>query len=209
MLQPSKPFYQVEEYLWREQRADIKNEYFDGQIYAMAGGSPEHSQIQANIILELGTLLRGKDCRVLTSDLKIGVEDKTGLKGRSGRKKSKDFITYPDASVICGQLEFYRKDRFTVVNPLILFEVLSPSTRNYDTNFKLEHYQRIPSLKAYIMLDSERVWVRSCLRIGDENRWILEEPLEDLADVLRLEALELEIPLRQLYERVEFAEAEE
>ncbi len=134
------------------------------------------------------------------------MENKTGLKGR---EKSKDFITYPDASVICGQLEFYREDRFTVANPLILFEVLSPSTRNYDTNFKLEHYQRIPSLKAYIMLDSERVWVRSYQRIGEENRWILEEPLENLADVLRLEAFGLEIPLRQLYERVEFDEAEE
>ncbi|NWJ44755.1 MAG: Uma2 family endonuclease [Chloroflexi bacterium] len=206
MFQPNKPFYPVEEYLWKEQRANIKNEYFDGQIYSMAGGSPEHSQIQANIILELGTLLRGKDCRVLTSDLKIGVEDKAELKARSGRKKSRDFITYPDASVICGQLQFYRGDRFTVANPLILFEVLSPSTRNYDTSFKLEHYQRITSLKAYIMLDSERIWVQSCQRIGDENRWILEEPLEDLEDVLRLEALGLEIPLSQLYERVEFEE---
>ncbi|MEI7554356.1 Uma2 family endonuclease [Candidatus Chlorohelix sp.] len=206
MFQPNKPFYQVEEYLWQEQRAKIKNEYFDGQIYSMAGGSPEHSQIQANIILELGTLLRGKDCRVLTSDLKIGVENKAELKVRSGQKKSRDFITYPDASVICGQLQFYRGDRFTVANPLILFEVLSPSTRNYDTSFKLEHYQRITSLKAYIMLDSESIWVQSCQRIGDENRWILEESLEDLEDVLRLEALGLEIPLSQLYERVEFEE---
>lgn len=208
MLQANRPYYRVEEYLWQEQRAEEKNEYFDGTIYAMAGGSVEHSQLQANLILELGTALRDRDCRVLTSDLKIGVEDKTELKGKGRRKKSKDFITYPAASVICGTLEFYKEDRYTIANPFILFEVLSPSTRNYDTGFKLEQYQKIPSLKAYIMIDSQQVWIRSCLRIGEQNRWILEEPLEDLEDVLRLEVLGIEIPLRLLYQKVDFEEFE-
>jgi Uma2 family endonuclease len=204
MLTPSRPFYTVEEYLWQEQRAENKNEYFDGTIYSRAGGSAEHSQIQSNIILELGTFLRGKDCRVLTSDLKIGVEGR----GPGGRKRSKgkDFITYPGASVICGPLEYFKEDQFTVANPVVLFEVLSPSSRNYDTSFKLENYQRIPSLKAYIMIESEWVWVRSCQRIGEENRWILDEPLEDLDDVLRIETLGFEVPLRHLYERIKFEE---
>lgn len=209
MLQPSRPFYTVEEYLWQEQRAEYKNEYFDGVIYAMAGGSVEHSQIQSNLILELGILLRNSDCRVLTSDLKVGVESKADLKGRGSRQKGKDFVTYPDVSVVCGALEFYKADEFTIANPLVLFEVLSPSTRNYDTSTKLEQYQRIPSLKAYIMVDSEQVWVRSWVRIGDENRWILEEPLEDLDDVLRVEVLNAEIPLRLLYARVEFNNPED
>ncbi|NWJ98351.1 MAG: Uma2 family endonuclease [Chloroflexi bacterium] len=205
MLPSGRPSYSVEEYLWQEERAASKSEYFDGTIYALAGGSPEHSQIQANIILELGTLFRGKDCRVLTSDLKIGVESKT----ERSRKKDKDFISYPDASVICGSLEFYKGNRYTIANPMILFEVLSPSTHSYDTSFKLEQYQRISSLKAYIMIDSERVWVRTCLRIGDQNRWILEEPLETLKETLRLEPLNIEIPLRLLYDRIEFTETED
>ncbi len=137
------------------------------------------------------------------------MEDTADSKGRSRRKKGKDFITYPDTSVICGPLQFYRYDRHTIANPLILFEVLSPSTHNYDTGFKLEQYQKIASLKAYIMLDSERVWVRSCLRLGEQNRWIMEEPLENLDDILRLEGLGIEIPLRLLYARVNVEEFED
>lgn len=201
-----RPYYTIEEYLWQEQRANQKNEYYDGTIYLMAGGSAEHSQIQANIILELGTALRDRDCRVLTSDFKVGMEDTPDSKGKSRRKKGGDFVTYPDASVTCGPLAYFREDRFTLANPLILFEVLSPSTRNYDLTFKFEQYQKIPSLKAYILIDSEKIWVRSCLRQAEQNRWIVEDPLEDLEDVLKLEVLNLEIPVRRLYQRVEFEE---
>ncbi len=170
MLEPNRPFFPVEEYLWEEQRADFKNEYFDGKIYAMAGESPEHSQIQVNLILELGTAFRGENCRVLTSDLEVGIEEKPGTQVGGGGKRG-----YPDASVVCGPVELFKGDRYTIANPLILFEVLSPSTRNYASNFKLEHYQRISSLKAYVMVDSERIWVRNCQRLGDHNRWVLEE----------------------------------
>lgn len=209
MLEANRPYYPVEEYFWQEQRAEQKNEYYDGTIYGMAGGSAEHSQMQSNIILEVGTALRERDCRVLTSDLKVGVEAKIEAKARGRRKKSKDFIGYPDASVLCGPLEFFKEDRYTIANPLVLFEVLSLSTRNYDTSFKLEQYQKIPTLRAYIMADSEQIWVRNCQRIGDENRWILEEPLEDLEDVLYIEALEVKLPLRLLYARIKFEELED
>jgi Uma2 family endonuclease len=204
--QIDQPYYTVEEYLWQEQRARHKNEYFDGAIYGMAGGSAEYSQIQSNLILEVGAALRGTACRILTSDFKVGMEDNPDSKGRSRRKRGKDFITYPDASLICGPLEYFREDRFTLANPLVLFEVLSPSTHNYDLTFKFEQYQKIASLKAYILIDSEKVWVRSCLRQAEQNRWIIEDPLEDLEDVLKLEMLNIEIPLRLLYERVEFDE---
>ena len=209
MLQANRPSSTVEEYLWQEQRADGKHEYYDGTSYAMVGGSAEHSQLQSNIILEVGTALHDRDCRVLTSDLKIGVEGAAAAKGSGRRKKSKDFITYPAASVICGPLQFYKEDRYTVSNPVVLFEVLSPSTRNYDMGFKLEQYQKITSLQAYVMIDSERVWFRSCLRLGEGNRWILEEPLEDWDDVLRLESLAIEVPLRLLYNRLEFEELDD
>ncbi len=210
MFQANRPHYNVEEYLWQEQRAEQKNEYYDGTIYSMAGGSVEHSQLQSNIILEIGSVLRDRDCRVLTSDLKIGVgvAEETKARGTARPKKSKDFITYPDASIICGPLEYYRGDRYTIANPQVLFEVLSPSTRNYETGFKLEQYQKIPALKAYIMIDSQQVWVRSCLRIGEQNRWVLEEPLENLTDTLRLEVLQIDIPLSLLYAKIEFDQSE-
>ncbi|HEX2916581.1 MAG TPA: Uma2 family endonuclease [Chloroflexia bacterium] len=202
-------YYTVEEYLWEEQRSEIKRDYYKGQVYAMAGGSADYSRIAINLTTELTVALRGRDCEAFNSDLKVGIASAPSLnrKGRAKKPESEDFITYPDASVVCGSLEYYKGDHYTIANPSLLFEVLSPSTRNYDRSFKLEQYQKIPSLQAYVMIDSEQVRVECYTRLGS-GQW-LQQTLLNLDDVLTLEALGISLPLKMLYERVVFEADEE
>lgn len=124
------------EYVLLEEMSTVKHEYLDGQAWAMAGGSPQHAAIAGNVIGHLRQSLKGKRCRVFTSDLRVRVVE-TGLG------------TYPDASVICGDIELDSEDpkRHTAVNPIFLLEVLSPTTADYDAGEKLEHYKRIESLR--------------------------------------------------------------
>jgi Uma2 family endonuclease len=204
MAQSNYQYLTVEEYLWQEQRAEVKHDYQHGQAYNMAGGSPEHSQIAVNLTGELRTRLRGQGCQVFNSDLKIGVGGNLRVKGQK-RLPNDEFITYPDASVVCGQFKFYKDDHGTLANPTVLFEVLSPSTRNYDRSIKLEYYRKLPDLLAYIMIDSERIWVEQYHR-ATPNSWQVDTPLEELKATLRIEALNIEIPLTVLYEGIQFEE---
>lgn len=204
MAQPIQHYTAVEEYLGQEQHASVKHDFFNGQIYNMAGGSPEHSVVAVNLTSELRILLRGKNCQVFNSDLKIGIAGQPKKKNQK-RQPDDEFVTYPDATVVCGQLEFYKEDRQTVSNPTVLFEVLSPSTRNYDRSTKLEYYRKLPSLQAYVMIDSERVWVEIYER-ASENSWQVSEPLEDLTASFHLACLNLDLSLASLYENIDFIE---
>ena len=127
-----------EEYLAALEVSELRLEYLDGEIFAMAGGSPEHGMIAARVIQALGRSLPER-CRVLTSDVRIRIEA-TGLS------------TFPDVSVVCGDLERSAGDRNAVVNPCLVVEVLSPSTEEYDRGEKLRHYQAIPSLRAVLLV---------------------------------------------------------
>ena len=118
----------------------IKHEFFDGAIYAMAGGTPEHAAIAANVIATLHAQLLGGPCRVYSADLRVRVPA-TGL------------TTYPDVTVVCGERETDPEDSNTVVNPTLIVEVLSPSTAEYDRGEKLAHYQQIASLREVVLVD--------------------------------------------------------
>ncbi len=139
------------EYLEFEESQSARHEYLDGEIFAMAGGSPEHSALSASVATQLANQARGGPCRVHASDLRIRVLA-TGL------------ATYPDVSVIRGPWERDPESARTVVNPAIVIEVLSPSTAASDRGEKLEHYRRIPSLRAIALVASDRrdveVWSR-------------------------------------------------
>lgn len=207
MHQPDQQYYRVEEYLWEEQRSPFKREYLKGQVYAMAGGSLEHSVIAVNLVSELRSQLRGSGCQVFNSDLKVATPGNTRPKGR--KRKDDEFITYPDASVICGLPQYYNEDRYTIANPIALFEVLSPSTRVYDRNTKAEEYKKIPGLAYYVMLDSEQVWVE-CRKRVDQDSWIELAPLENLEDILHLSLnQEIVLSLVALYEGINFEDDEE
>jgi Uma2 family endonuclease len=130
--------YTYREYLALEDSANVKHEYFNGEIYAMAGGTLEHAALSAAIISALSAALRGGTCRVFTSDLRVRVLA-TGL------------TTYPDVTVVCGEAERDPENASTVVNPKVLIEVLSDSTAAYDRGEKLEQYKRIESLEAVLL----------------------------------------------------------
>ena len=208
MVQPNQQYYRVEEYLWEEQRSPSKREYFKGQVYAMAGGSLEHSLIAVNLVSELRSQLRGSGCQVFNSDLKVATPGNTRGKGRK-RKEGDEFVTYPDAGVICGTVGYYKDDRYTIANPIALFEVLSPSTRVYDRNTKAEEYKKIPNLTYYVMIDSEQVWVECRQRVNQDD-WVELAPLESLEDSLPLSLnKEIVLSLSALYEGVTFEDEEE
>lgn len=130
--------YPYAQYLVALGDSQIKLEYFEGEIYAMAGGTPEHAQLGANVIV---LLKRGlpPGCTVFTSDLKVLIE-------------SADLATFPDASMVCGPLADAPHDPNAVTNPTLVVEVTSPSTENYDRIEKLRSYQQLPSLNAVLLV---------------------------------------------------------
>lgn len=175
--------YTIQEYVQLEEYANVKHEFLDGQIYAMAGGTPEHGTYAANVIRMLGTQLVGKPCRVQTSDVRIRVQA-SGLD------------TYPDVSVICGRAERDPEDRNAIINPTVLVEVTSASTEGYDRGGKLEHYKRIPALSevVFIAQDAKRVDV---VRRREDGTWstLSAGPGERL----RLESIDCDLVVDEVY----------
>lgn len=144
--------YTFADYARLEAESSTRHEFLDGEIYAMAGGTPEHAALAMAVGSALLERLRGGPCRVFTSDLRVRVKE-TGL------------TTYPDVTVVCGPTERDPESPTTVLNPRVLVEVTSDSTARYDRNEKLWHYKRIPSLDAIIIVSHEQrrieTWVRS------------------------------------------------
>jgi Uma2 family endonuclease len=129
--------YTYEEYRFLEEESSIRHEYLGGEIYAMAGGTPEHARLAAAIIEALGRTMR-RGCHTFTSDLRV-------------RVPASGLSTYPDAAVVCGPTERAHDDPLAVVNPVLLVEVTSSSTEEYDRGEKLEHYQKLPSLREVLI----------------------------------------------------------
>jgi Uma2 family endonuclease len=185
-----------QDYYRIERDADWRSEYFDGEMFAMAGGSPMHSLVKSNVITSLNVALRrrGSACRTFDSDLRVRVP-KTGLR------------TYPDASVICGPLTYDDDDddddaKQTVTNPTLVVEVLSPSIESYDRGTKFSHYQSIPSLKQFVLVSLASVQVETFLRM-DDGTWQYSRVFGAEAAVA-LDLIEVSIPLSEIYQGVEF-----
>lgn len=171
------------EFLAREEMAPCKHEYLNGVVYAMAGGTIEHSNIGGNIFAALKAHLRGKPCRPLNSDLLIHL-----------RHGADECFYYPDTSVICGPAD--PKARF-VDSPTVIFEVLSPSTARFDTGEKKDAYLRCESLQAYVLVHSEKVEVTIHTRRADG--WDTVR-YDETSDTLPLPCIECELPLAEIYE---------
>jgi Uma2 family endonuclease len=153
--------YTRAEYIALERMSNVRHEYLDGAIYAMSGGTREHAAIAANVIVALGVGLRGRPCAVHSSDLRIRILD-TGLD------------TYPDVSVVCGRAELDAEDRTVITNPVVLVEVTSPSTADYDRGEKLAHYKRIPSLRDVVLI-SHREKLIEVVRREADGTWTRHE----------------------------------
>lgn len=182
-----------EEYLERERQADYKSEYWNGKIVAMAGGSEQHSLISVNISGELRARLKDKPCRTYSSDLRV----------RTTRTR----YFYPDISVVCGEPEFADEAADMLTNPGVLVEVLSPSTEDKDRGLKFVFYQQIPMLTDYVLVSQDEPLIEHYARQGND-RWLLTN-LRGLDAVLRLPSIGCELPLSEVYARVEFPPAEE
>lgn len=178
------------EYVERELQADFKSEYHGGEVLAMSGGSIDHSRIIRNLARRLSERLQGKPCEPFESNLRTYVREY-------------DRAFYPDAQVICGPIEYHDGDRnrTTVVNPSIIFEVLSPGALNYDRGDKMRAYLTIPSLKQYVLIESTTAYVELLTRRDDG--W-LRTDASGIEAGLYLEAIGIELKLSELYLGVTF-----
>ena len=181
----SKRNYTIEEYLEMENASDEKHEYYQGEIFAMSGAKTQHNIITRNLMINLGIKLKGKPCQPFGSDQRIHVEKNT-------------LITYPDISVICGKVETLKDDQYNVLNPTLLIEVLSPSTKNYDLGQKFKLYRDIPTLKEYVLVDSVSVSVEDYF-INQQGNWELKEH-RNLAETLELNSIQVALELKDIYE---------
>ena len=180
--QPSAPLTE-EEYLSIEREALEKSEFHDGQMYAMAGSSPNHSLLSNSI----GALLRGQvppGCRTFNSDLRVKVAP-AGL------------FTYPDCTVICGEPQYFGDRKDVVLNPLLIVEVLSPSTEGYDRGKKFEFCRTIRSFQEYLIVHQDRRHVEHFSR-QDDGSWLLREYIGEGGSVA-IARLNVQIPLADLY----------
>lgn len=177
------------QYLARERKADFKSEYFQGEVFAMAGGSPSHSLIGANVVRATGNQLDGKTCRVFNSDLRIKVQA-SGL------------YTYPDASIVCGELQFDDEQQDTVTNPTVIVEVLSDSTEKYDRGRKSAHYRTIDSVQVILLIAQDARHVE-CYTRQAEDAWLLREYLS-LEDAVNLDGIGISLSMSEIYRGVEF-----
>ncbi len=194
----SEPRYTVEEYLALERDSEERHEYLDGQIYLMAGESPEHADICTNLIRELATQLRGTPCRVRSKDTKV----------RSGpspipRKSAKGLFSYPDVVVICGEPQYYDENRDVVINPTVIIEVLSDSTEAFDRGEKFLRYQnRNPSLTDYILVSQFAVIVEHYVRQPDGS-WSYQV-YQGLDQSLVVKSIDCRLHLSEVYDRIVF-----
>lgn len=182
-----------EEYLTLERKVTIKSEYLNGHIRAMAGASREHNLITGNIFGELRSQLRDQPCEAYVNDMRLKISP-TGL------------YTYPDVAVVCDEPRFEDTHSDTLLNPMVLVEVLSSSTEAYDRGEKFAHYRRLESLQEYILVAQDCVRVEHYLRQGEQ--WLLTE-LSNPEDVLHLVSISCNLSLREVYAKVEFSSSEE
>jgi len=177
-------------YLQQEETAIAKSEYWAGELFPMAGGSSNHNRIAVSVCSALDTLLELGRCEVFNSDLKLWVE-------------AYDLFTYPDAMVVCGPVHYWPDRTDTIMNPTVIIEVLSKSTRGLDQGEKFTWYRSLASLQDYLLIDQYRIHVDSYHKVAN-GRWLLTEyTAED--DVVTLESINVEIPVRQIYRRVDWS----
>ena len=184
----SQTYLTPEEYLAWERKADTKHEYLRGEIIALSGASYQHTLITMNISGELYVQLKGTPCTVHTNDMRVRTSPETSY-------------FYPDVVVVCDKPHFEDSTFETLLNPIVLVEVLSPSTQVYDRGEKFRHYQQLTSLQEYILVAQDEVGVEHYRWQGTE--W---QPTEfrSLEDMLLLTSIDCELSLDDIYRRVEF-----
>ncbi|MEG3973354.1 Uma2 family endonuclease [Microcoleus sp. herbarium8] len=184
-----KRHYTPEEYLALEESAIDKSEYHDGEIIPMTGGTTNHNSIIINLIANLKFGLRGKDYRLFTSDVRLWIP----LTSR---------YVYPDIMVIQGEPQYQGSNKTIVTNPLVIVEVLSNSTKDYDRGGKFLAYRSIPEFQEYILVDQYSYHIEQFAK-NSNGKWVLTE-YDSEESLLILESVEFQMPLSEIYERINF-----
>ncbi len=178
------------EYLEIERRAEFKSEFLDGEMFAMSGGIKAHSLIASNLNHFIRSQLKGCQCRVYTSDMRVKVQV-SGL------------YTYPDVSIACGEDQLEDEHEDTLLNPTIIFEVLSESREAYDRGKKFEMYRRLPSLREYILVNQYKPLIEHFAR-QESGQWILRD-VEGLEQKLTMPSIGVTISMSDVYTDIRFA----
>lgn len=194
-----------EEYLEFERKAFERHEYLDGRVYPvnkpeygnaelMAGESLAHSRICINIAREVSLALKGTGCEALSPNMKV-------------RAETLGMFAYPDLSIVCGEPQFHDKKRDVLLNPKVIIEVLSPSTERYDQTNKFFRYRKeIPSLTDYVLIYQNIAFVEHHSK-NDQGIWE-HSAFDGLDDTFRIPSINCEIPMSEIYDRVDFATAD-
>jgi Uma2 family endonuclease len=184
-----KRYYTPEEYLELEATAEYKSEYRDGEILPMTGGTTNHNKIALNFCVNFKVALRGQKYETFINDVRLSIP----------RYR---LYTYPDVMVIEGKPVYQGNGTTTVTNPLLIVEVLSKSTKDYDRSDKFQYYRSIPDLKEYIIIDQYNFHVEQFAK-NSEGKWVLTES-ETADEMLTLNAIDFQVELREIYQGVNF-----
>jgi Uma2 family endonuclease len=179
------------EYLAAERASAVKHEFHDGQVYAMSGASPVHCQIAGNLITAINGRLAARPCVVYTSDLKV-------------RIPATNRYFYPDLTVVCGAPQFEEFEQDVLINPLLIVEVLSPSTESYDRGEKFANYRTLDSLECYVLVNQVCPLIEVYARDREAATWNLRDA-RDLEQEITLPPLGISISLAEVYLKVVFA----
>ncbi|RCJ28340.1 hypothetical protein A6S26_12485 [Nostoc sp. ATCC 43529] len=182
-------YYTPEEYLELEEAADYKSEYIDGQIIPMAGGTVNHNQIALNLSTELNFAFKKQNYRVFMGDVRLWILQKRTY-------------TYPDVMILAGEPEFFNNRKDIILNPQIIVEVLSKSTKGYDREDKFQTYRTISTFQEYLLIDQTRIHVDQFSKTG-KKQWTLREYDEE-DEAIALTTVPFEISLQDLYNKVDF-----
>jgi Uma2 family endonuclease len=178
--------YSVAEYLKFERLSEEKHEYIDGLIFSMVGASREHNLIRGNISSELRSQLKGRPCETYSSDMRV--------------RTTPTSYTYPDVVIVCGKPEFEDKEVDTLLNPTVIFEVLSQSTEKQDYIEKFADYRSITTLKEYILVSQNRIHIEQYDRHA-EGMWRLLD-IDDIKGILNIQSVGCQIMLKNIYDRI-------
>lgn len=186
-----KPTYNAEEYLALEEAADYRSQFYDGEIFAMAGASRRHNSVAMNTAGNLHFQLRNRPCEIYQNDMRV--------------KVSTDFYTYPDIVIVCGEPQIERKNGENLLNPKVIIEVLSPSTEKFDRGEKARLYRLMPSLEEYILISQDAPRIEHFVRQSNGG-WLLTE-LSELEDILELPTISCQVSLSEIYAKIDFSAA--
>lgn len=190
MTAQPQEFISEEEYLLFERASQTKHEYYNGRVYAMTGAKAAHNLIAGNTLAALHRQLRTKPCQVYPSDMRVKVV-KTGLN------------TYPDVVVVCGQPQFSDSVQDTLLNPVVIIEVLSASTERYDRGMKFQNYRTIDTLRDYILIAQDHYHIEHFSR-QDSGAWVLQEATESTTGIY-IPSIDCELNIQDVYEKVKIA----